>query len=102
MSTEIYLENIENAMKQNETMCITCKKPTCGTCSAGISKITYKLERVLDPTCLKHLGLKNRKKGLRFSFQISVNVLHVDGTSVIYITVPRLFSPFRAICITIM
>jgi len=41
--TEISLENIENVMEKNalRCMCITCMKPTCGTCSAGISKITY-------------------------------------------------------------
>jgi len=39
---------------------------------------------------------------LQFCFQISVNVLHVDGISVIYITMPRLFSLLAAIYITIM
>ena len=42
-SIEISLENIENVMEQDATMCmcINCKKPTCGTCSAGISQITH-------------------------------------------------------------
>jgi len=38
-----------------------------------------KMQRVLYPACLTHLGLENRKKGLQFCFQISLNVLHVDG-----------------------
>jgi len=46
---------------------------------------------------LKYLGVENRKKGLQFYFQISVNVLHADGISVIYITLPRLFSLLEAI-----
>jgi len=33
----------------NSCMCITCKKPICGTCSAGISKIT----------CVKFKGCSN-------------------------------------------
>ena len=35
--------NTENVMEQDATRCtcITCKKPTCGTCSAGISQIIY-------------------------------------------------------------
>jgi len=60
-----------------------------------------KIKRVLKPTCLKHLVLENRKKVLQVCFQISVNVLHVDGIVVIYITVPRLFSLFATIYITI-
>jgi len=59
------------------------------------------MQRVLYPPCLKHLGLENRKKGLQFCCQISLNVLHVDGISVIYITVPRLSSLSAAIYITI-
>jgi len=41
---------------------------------------------------------------LQFCFQISVNVnvLHVDGISMIYIAVPRLFSLLAATYITIM
>jgi len=31
---------------------------------------------------LKHSGLENRKEVLQFCFQISVNVLNVDGISV--------------------
>ena len=54
------------------------------------------MQRVLNPM-LKYLGLENRKKGLQFYFQISVNVLHADGISVIYITLPRLFSLLEAI-----
>jgi len=50
----------------------------------------------------KHLGLENRGKCLQFCFQISVNMLHVDGISVIFITVPRLFSLLEGIYITIM
>ena len=56
---------------------------------------------MLNPPCLKHLGLENRKKCLQFCFQISVNVLH-DGISVIYITVPRTLSLLATIYITIM
>jgi len=48
------------------------------------------------------VGLKNRKKGLQFCLQTAINVLHVDGISVIYITVPRLFLSLAAIYITIM
>jgi len=40
-------------------------------------------------------SLENKKKGLQFCFQILLNVLHVDGISVTYITVPRLFSLFH-------
>jgi len=47
------------------------------------------------------LKFGKQKKGLQFCFQIPVNVLHVDGISVICITVPRL-SRLAAICITIM
>ena len=56
----------------------------------------HKMQRVLNPM-LKYLGVENRKKGLQFYFQISVNVLHADGISVIYITLPRLFSLLEAI-----
>ena len=40
LSTEISLENIINVIEQDATRCmhLTCKKPSCGTCSAGISK----------------------------------------------------------------
>jgi len=31
-------------------------------------------------------------KSFQICFQISVNVFHVNGISVIYVTVPRLFS----------
>jgi len=48
------------------------------------------------------LRLGKQKKGLQFCFQVSVNVLHVDGISAIYITVSRLFSLLSAIYITIM
>jgi len=37
---------------------------------------------MFNPTCFKHLGLENRKKGLQLCFQLSVNVLYVDGISV--------------------
>jgi len=60
------------------------------------------MPRVLNPQCLKHLGLANRKNGLQFFFQISVNVLHVDGISVIYITVTRKFTLLAAINITVV
>jgi len=39
---------------------------------------------------------------LQFCFQISVNLLHVDGIFVIHITVLRLFSQLAAIYITDM
>jgi len=51
---------------------------------------------------MKHLGLENRKKGLQLCFQISVNVLYVDGISVIYITMPRLFPLLADIYIIVM
>jgi len=47
------------------------------------------------------LSLENRSIGFQFCLQISVNVLHVDGTSVIYITLPRLFSPLAATVFTL-
>jgi len=56
---------------------------------------------VFNPQFLKHLVLENRIKGLQFCFQISVNVLHVDDISVIYITVPRLFSLLGATVFTL-
>jgi len=46
-----------------------------------------KMQRVLDPPCLKRLGFENRMKGLQFYFPILVIVLHIDGISVL-----RLFS----------
>jgi len=42
-----------------------------------------KMQRVLNPVYLKHLGWENMKKSLQFCFQISVKVLHVDDISVI-------------------
>ena len=59
-----------------------------------------KMQRVLNPIFEAHL--ENRKKYLQFCFQISVNVFHVDGISMIYIAVPRLFSLLAATYITIM
>jgi len=38
------------------------------------------------------LRFGKQEKVLQFSFQISVNVLRVNGISVIYIVVPKLFS----------
>jgi len=60
------------------------------------------MQRVINPLCVKHLGVVNRKKYVQFLFKISVNVLYVDGISVIYITVPRLFPLLAAIYIIIM
>jgi len=39
------------------------------------------IQNVVNSSYLKHLGLENRKKCLQFCFQISANVLHVDGIS---------------------
>jgi len=99
----ISLENIENVIEQEAArcMCVTCKKLTCGTCSAGISKITDEKCRGPRTPMFEALKFGKQKKGLQFCFQIPVNVLHVDGISVICITVPRL-SRLAAICITIM
>jgi len=46
--------------------------------------------------------LGKQEKGLQFCFQISINVLHIDGISVVYITVPRLFSLLAATYFTII
>jgi len=59
------------------------------------------MQSVLNPPCVKHFGLENRKNVLKFCFQISVYALHADGISVIFITAPRLFSLLAAIYITI-
>jgi len=83
-------------------MCSICKKPTCGTCSAGISKITcLKFKRCLIPHDWSTKVWK-RGKNLQFCFQNSVNVPHVDGINVICIIVPRLFSLSTTIYITII
>jgi len=64
-SIEISLENIENVMEQDAARCtcITCMKPTYGTFSAGISKITYvKCKGCWISIFETHIGLGNRNK----------------------------------------
>jgi len=46
-------------------------------------------------------GKQDKRLAVLFP-NFSVNVLHLDGTSMIFITVPRLFSSLAAIYITIV
>ena len=74
-------ENAENVMAQHATMLHEIKL-------WHMLYLRFKKTYVICISAHNSSCLKNEGKGLQFCFQISVNVLHVDDISVIYITPP--------------
>ena len=105
-STGITLENQENVMEQDATrcICITCKKLKLWHRFCWHFKNNLRTNaKGAQPPMFEALRFGKQDKRLAVLFpNFSVNVLHLDGTSMIFITVPRLFSSLAAIYITIV